>query len=87
MLYLSIPAVITQAQAAMPVRVGTVSSMVMGFAWGVGGIMVLLIGRAADMFGLLQTLNILAFVPFIGFILSLFLRFQRVEETRLPEYI
>lgn len=87
LLYLSIPAVITQAQAAIPVHVGMVSSMVMGFAWGLGGIMVLLIGRAADIFGLLQTLNVLAFVPFIGFILSLFLHIQRVEETRLPEYI
>jgi len=87
LLYLSIPAVITQAQAAMPVHVGMVSSMVMGFAWGVGGIMVLLIGRAADTFGLLQTLNVLALVPFIGFIFSLFLHVQRVEETRLPEYI
>jgi len=87
LLYLSIPAVITQAQAAIPVHVGMVSSMVMGFAWGLGGIMVLMIGRAADMFGILQTLNVLAFVPFIGFILSLFLHIQRVEKTRLPEYI
>ena len=87
LLYTSIPPVITQAQAAMPVHVGTASSMVMGFSWGVGSIMVMLVGKAADSFGLIQTLNVLAFVPLIGFVLSLFLHVQRFGKTRLPEYI
>ena len=83
----SIPTVITQAQAALPGHMSTVSSMVMGVSWGVGGILVSFVGRAADIFGLVPTLNVLAFFPFIGFFLSLILHYQTVKETRLPEYI
>ncbi|MFC1513633.1 MFS transporter [candidate division KSB1 bacterium] len=87
LLHSSIPAVITQAQSTMPEHMATVSSMVMGFSWGLGGIMVILVGKSADLFGLLPTLNVLAFFPLIGFVLSLLLHHRSVDKIKFPDYI
>jgi FSR family fosmidomycin resistance protein-like MFS transporter len=40
-----------------------VSSLMMGFAWGMGSLFVPLIGAGADRFGIERTLGVLAFVP------------------------
>ncbi|MFC1564052.1 MFS transporter [candidate division KSB1 bacterium] len=87
LLYSSIPAVITQAQATMPSNMSTVSSMVMGFSWGVGGLLVMVVGKFAEVYGVYETLRVLAFLPFLGFFLSLLLHIREKEETSLPEYI
>ncbi|MFC1477744.1 MFS transporter, partial [candidate division KSB1 bacterium] len=87
LLYSSIPTVITQAQATMPVHMGTVSSMVMGFTWGIGGLLVMVISRFADVYDVLSVMQVLAYFPLIAACLTLALRIQRAEETKMPEYI
>jgi hypothetical protein len=44
----------------------TVSSLMMGFAWGVGSMTVPLIGMGADRFGILPTLAVVAFTPLLA---------------------
>ena len=87
MLYASIPTVITQAQATLPEYMGTVSSMVMGFSWGVGGLLVIAVGGFADAYGVPQTMKALSYFPLIAVVAAMFIRTKRDAETKLPEYI
>ncbi len=50
-------------QALAPVSAATVSSLMMGFAWGMGGFSVPIVGAIADRYGIQQTLVGLAFIP------------------------
>jgi fucose permease len=64
---------------------GMASSLVMGVAWGLGGVMVIITGKLADTFGILPTLNIMALLPIAAFLLSLVLHRQTIkEETQYP---
>ena len=87
MMFFSIPAVITQAQATMPGNMSTVSSMVMGVSWGVGGLLVSVAGKVVDIYGLIETLQVLAYFPLIGVLISLPLHYRKSKETRYPDYI
>ena len=87
MMLCSIPTVITQAQATLPGHMSTVSSMVMGVSWGAGGLLVSVAGRAADIFGLELTMQVLAYFPLIGVLITLPLHYRAVKETRYPDYI
>jgi len=69
-LLLSNPVTIVLAQSWVPHHRGTVSSLLMGFAWGVGGIVAPLFGRAADVFGLETALFWLGTLPAVGIILA-----------------
>ena len=42
------------------------SSLMMGFAWGMGSLTVPLIGRGADRFGIPATLAVVAFIPWLA---------------------
>ena len=69
-LLLSNPVTIVLAQSWVPHHRSTVSSLLMGFAWGVGGIVAPLFGRAADLFGLETALFWLGTLPLLGIILA-----------------
>ena len=53
-------------QALAPVSAATVSSLMMGFAWGMGGFSVPIVGAIADRYGIEPTLIGLAFIPLRG---------------------
>jgi len=72
-LFSSIPVVISLAQSKMPTHVGTISSMVMGFSWGIAGLLVSVLGKLAEIYGIEKMLTMLAFFPVLGIILSVFL--------------
>lgn len=59
----TLPISVTYAQAFVKSGAATVSSLMMGFAWGMGSLAVPLIGLAADRFGIESSLRVLAFVP------------------------
>ena len=59
----TLPVNVTFGQALAPVSAATVSSLMMGFAWGSGGLTVPIVGAIADRIGLDQTLRGLALVP------------------------
>ena len=73
-LFTSVPVVIIMAQELYPQRVNTVSSMMMGMAWGLGGLLVSPMGALADRIGVGQTLQILIFCALPALIASFFLK-------------
>ena len=62
----TLPVNVIMGQALAPVSAATVSSLMMGFAWGTGGLSVPFIGMLADRFGIERALLGLAVVPLIG---------------------
>jgi FSR family fosmidomycin resistance protein-like MFS transporter len=71
----TLPISVTFAQTFVRGGAATVSSLMMGFAWGMGSLFVPLIGAGADRFGIEGTLAVLAFVPLLAAYLA----------SRLPE--
>jgi FSR family fosmidomycin resistance protein-like MFS transporter len=71
----TLPVNITYAHAIAPVATGTVSSLMLGVAWGVGGLAVPLVGMAGDSVGLQPALLTLACLPALAALLTM----------RLPE--
>ena len=59
----TLPVNVTFGQALAPVSAATVSSLMMGFAWGSGGLSVPFVGMVADRIGIEGTLRWLALVP------------------------
>jgi FSR family fosmidomycin resistance protein-like MFS transporter len=59
----TLPVNVTFGQAIAPVSAATVSSLMMGFAWGMGGLSVPIVGLIADRVGIEPTLRGLALVP------------------------
>ena len=71
-LLLTIPVNVVMAQELVPSQAGTVTSLMMGFSWGIAGITFMpLIGSAAEHFGLQAVLWAVALLPLPGFLLSL----------------
>jgi FSR family fosmidomycin resistance protein-like MFS transporter len=62
----TLPVNVTLAHEIAPVGAATVSSLMMGVAWGTGGLTVPIVGALADRFGIEPTLMCLAFVPLAG---------------------
>jgi FSR family fosmidomycin resistance protein-like MFS transporter len=59
----TLPVNVTFGQSLAPVSAATVSSLMMGFAWGSGGLSVPLVGMIADRVGIEHTLVGLSLVP------------------------
>jgi len=64
---------IAMAQEAVPGRGGTMSGLIMGFAWGMAGLGVLGTGILADMLGIEQAMGFLLYLPATALILAFFL--------------
>jgi FSR family fosmidomycin resistance protein-like MFS transporter len=71
----TLPVNVIFGQALAPVSAATVSSLMMGFAWGMGGLSAPLAGAIADRYGIEATLVGLSFIPLLAAALTL----------RLPE--
>ena len=59
----TLPVNVVFGQALAPVSAATVSSLMMGFAWGMGGFSVPLVGAVADRYGIEATLVGLSLIP------------------------
>jgi FSR family fosmidomycin resistance protein-like MFS transporter len=64
---------IAMAQETIPGRGGTMSGLIMGFAWGMGGLGVLGTGVLADMFDIEQAMGLLLYLPATALIFAFFL--------------
>jgi MFS transporter, FSR family, fosmidomycin resistance protein len=62
---------LTFGQMIAPVSAATVSSLMMGFAWGMGGVMVPFVGMLADRFGIERTLIVMSSLPLAAAALAL----------------
>jgi FSR family fosmidomycin resistance protein-like MFS transporter len=69
----TLPVNVVFGQAIAPISAATVSSLMMGFAWGMGGFSVPVAGWFADHYGIEPTLFALAFVPLPAAALALWL--------------
>jgi FSR family fosmidomycin resistance protein-like MFS transporter len=61
----------------------------MGLAWGMGGMVVPVVGKIADMAGLSKALTMVVLLPLAGFILSLGLPGRKATEeiAAIPAFI
>jgi FSR family fosmidomycin resistance protein-like MFS transporter len=66
------PAMVVYAQELIPGRIGTVSGLFFGLAFGLGGIGAALLGQLADLWGIVRVYQICSFLPLIG-LLAVFL--------------
>ncbi len=66
------PAIVVFAQEVMPNKVGMVSGLFFGFAFGMGGIGAAVLGQFADMYGIGYVYHLCAFLPLLG-LLAIFL--------------
>ena len=73
----TLPVNVTYAQLIAPVSAATVSSLMMGFAWGTGGLSVPLVGMMADRFGIERALIVLSALPLAAALLAFLLPPQR----------
>lgn len=62
----TLPVNVTFGQRIAPISAATVSSLMMGFAWGTGGLSVPLVGMLADRVGIERTLVTMAFTPLVA---------------------
>jgi FSR family fosmidomycin resistance protein-like MFS transporter len=68
MLSSAFPAILVYAQELLPYKLGLVSGLFFGFAFGVAGIASAILGRQADIHGIEVIYNICAYMPLIGLI-------------------
>ena len=66
----TLPVNVTFAQLIAPVSAATVSSLMMGFAWGTGGLSVPLVGLMADRFGIERALTWMSVLPLVAAFLA-----------------
>jgi FSR family fosmidomycin resistance protein-like MFS transporter len=62
----TLPVNVTFGQTLAPVSAATVSSLMMGFAWGTGGLSVPIVGMIADRVGIEHTLVGLSLIPLLA---------------------
>jgi FSR family fosmidomycin resistance protein-like MFS transporter len=67
----TLPVNVTFAQTIAPISAATVSSLMMGFAWGLGGLIMPLVGMLADRIGIDYTLMTMSAVPLAAACLAL----------------
>lgn len=75
------PAVLVYAHEVMPGRVGLVSGMFFGFAFGLGGLGAAVMGGLADAYGIAFVYKICSFLPILG-IVAWFLPDMAKEKER-----
>ena len=71
LLVASHPVNVSFAQSLAPHRAGTAAAFMIGVAMGVSGLLMPVVGAAADVYGVEEALTVLAFGPFFGSILVL----------------
>jgi FSR family fosmidomycin resistance protein-like MFS transporter len=67
----TLPVNVTFGQTLAPISAATVSSLMMGFAWGTGGLSVPFVGMLADRIGIEGALVAMAFMPLAAALLAL----------------
>ena len=72
MLSSAFPAIIVYAQELVPGKIGTISGLFYGLAFGLGGIGAAVLGQLADLWGIVMVYKVCSFLPLIG-LLAVFL--------------
>ena len=77
----TLPVNVTFGQMIAPISAATVSSLMMGFAWGTSGLSVPLVGMLADRIGIERALVAVAFLPLVSAMLAVPLPAGRLGHT------
>ncbi|RRJ67908.1 MFS transporter [Paenibacillus oralis] len=78
---------VVYAQHLMPTQVGMASGLTTGLAFGMGAIGAVVLGKAADLFGMTSIMQGIAFLPLIGLLaLQLPSDRQRTDIKRMVKY-
>ena len=80
------PAILVYAQELFPGRIGTISGLFFGLAFGLGGIGAAVLGQLADLWGIATVYKLCSFLPLIG-LLAVFLPNIRLQshQATTPE--
>ena len=62
------PAILLYAQELLPNKLGLVSGLFFGFAFGVAGIASAVLGNMADLFGIEAVYRVCAYMPLLGLV-------------------
>ncbi|MBP5611539.1 MAG: MFS transporter [Bacteroidales bacterium] len=62
------PAILLYAQELLPSRLGTVSGLFFGFAFGVAGVAAAILGRYADRYGVIAIYRFCCYTPLLGLV-------------------
>ena len=65
---------VVAAQEAIPNNKSLAAGLTMGFAGGLGGLMVILIGHIGDLYGLPTAISVLFFLPIVAGVIALFMK-------------
>ena len=65
---------VVAAQEAIPNNKSLAAGLTMGFAGGIGGLMVIIIGRIGDLYGLTTAVSVLFILPIVAGIIALFMK-------------
>ena len=60
------PAILVYAQELLPYKIGLISGLFFGFAFGVAGIASAVLGNFADTYGIEYVYQVVAFTPLLG---------------------
>ncbi len=78
----TIPVNVVMAQELIPANASVAAAITMGFAWGMGGIAVPIIGKIADLTSLPTALMVVTALPVVGFFLSLLLPGRETQSAK-----
>ena len=76
-------AILVFAQELMPGKVGAVSGLFFGFAFGMGGIGAAVLGSLADLYGIEFVYRMCAFLPLLGTVAAFLPDLKRPQRARL----
>ena len=68
MLSSAFPAILLYAQELLPNKLGLISGLFFGFAFGIAGIASAILGGMADKYGIEAVYNVCAFMPLLGLV-------------------
>ena len=71
MLSSAFPAILLYAQELLPNKLGLISGLFFGFAFGIAGIASAVLGGMADKYGIEAVYNVCAFMPLLGLVACL----------------
>lgn len=82
MLSSAFPAILLYAQELLPTKLGMISGLFFGFAFGVGGIASAVLGNFADIYGIEAIYNVCAYMPLLGVVACLL---PNLKNKELPQ--
>jgi FSR family fosmidomycin resistance protein-like MFS transporter len=79
------PAILVYAQELVPGKVGTISGLFFGFAFGMGGVGAAILGRLADLTSIYFVYHVCSFLPAIGLLAGFLPNLEKARAYPAPK--